>query len=188
MRAAAFVAAAIAAALSAGAHAQDQANPLSIKLGAYWPSDSDWKDIGEMWLYGELDYGFSRNYDQNYAWHVQLGYTERSGTMTVGGEDLDAHATIVPVTLGIRYDQPAVDAAAGYWYFGWGVGAYIVNWDLDTYSSSGVEFGGCLYGGYEWGNNFFIEGKYRFTSDFGSDSVTLSGNGLVAMVGAKLVR
>jgi hypothetical protein len=188
VKTAAFLVVAAALALGAGASSQDEVNPLSIKFGLYWPSAHELKDLGDTWFYGELDYGFARNYDTNSAWHVHLGYTQQEGRTMVGEDETDVDVTIIPVTFGMRYDQPPDDMAAGSWYFGWGVGAYFVNWDIGVEDDNEVQLGGHLYAGYDWGDGFFIEGKYRVMSDFGSEDVTLSGNGLTAMIGFKLVK
>jgi hypothetical protein len=195
VKTATFLIAAVALVLGACAVAQDEVNPLSVKLGAYWPS-GDLDCVGNTWFYGEVDYGFSRDYDRNSSWHVSVGWTQKSATvheeLTEGRSDGDYTTEyeekyrIIPITVGMRYDQPMADTASGYWYWGWGVGLYMFHYEDDEYTDNETELGGCLYAGYEWPSGLFFEGKYQITSDIG-DSDT-NGNGFIAVVGVKLVK
>jgi hypothetical protein len=188
MKTAVFLIVAVALVLGAGAFAQDKVNPLSVKLGVYWPSEDCLKDLANSWFCGEVDYGFNRDYDKNSEWHVQLGWTQKSKTFTSEGRsegyDQKVEVRIIPLTVGIRYDQPAQEQGAGYWYFGWSVGCFFAHLDYVGNTSNKTAIGGTLYAGYQFNDNLFLEGKYQITDNFGD----WNGNGFVAMLGVRLTK
>jgi hypothetical protein len=171
--------------IGATAFAQDGGSAFAVKGGVYWPTDSNVKDIGKTWLYGELDYTFSRNFDKNYDWHVQVGYMTKDGTWGEGEGAEDVSLRVIPVLVGVQWNQPATGPGLGYWYFGVGAGIAWGTADVDGNSDDKSVFAGDVYVGYQFNENWFVEGKYLMTADYSAGEDNVNGNGFMALVGYK---
>lgn len=154
----------------AGGGAQAQApeaapvtKPITIKLGAFFPSDSALKDvIGKTWFNAGADYAFSKVGDQQNL--MPLAYVDYAGK---SGNGLTV--SYVGVGPGVRYYLSPPGAGTVTPYVGAGLGAYFLRASGGGDSANKTKFGFKLNAGVEFQQMYLVEASY---TNAGSESGT----------------
>jgi len=141
---------------------------IGFKGGLFMPSD---EDIDLVWGTGFI-FGMDYRYmfkGQKYGIDVNFEYFQKSTDILF----LTAEYRLIPITASFVY-FPAEEMGL---YLGAGVGMYFakIRW---IYSASNSGSGLHLKGGFNFGKNFFIEGKYSFLAEVGQ--LNIGGASLLA--------
>lgn len=164
------------------AAAQDYENPLSLKVGVFWPADDSVKDlVGNTWFSVGVDYTLQKNYETSTEVSLGLGYAQKS--------EGASKVRVIPVTLDWTYRQPREERATTP-YFGVGVGAYITKIEDGLSSESKTKIGGSVFAGLEFSDTMFVEGRYVFVGDItvgtGAAAMEYNTKGFSVMLGSRL--
>jgi len=154
----------------AGAGAQAQGTdaapvtkPITIKLGAFFPSNGDLKNVvGKTWFSAGADYAFSKVGDQQNL--MPLAYVDYAGK-SGNGLTLD----YIGVGPGVRYYLSAPAAGTTTPYVGAGLGAYFLHASGGGDSFNKTKFGFKLNAGVEFQQMYLLEANY---TNAGSESGT----------------
>lgn len=162
----------------AGAQAQsaDQVvKPVTIKLGAFFPSNGNLKDsVGKTWLTAGGDYAFSKQGEGQSL--MPLGYVDYAGKSSHG-----LNASYVGVGGGFRYYTSAPGATTGANpYLGAGIGAYFLHGSANGDSVNKTRFGFKLNAGVEFRQTYLLEATY--TNAGSVNGTRLDGFGIQAGV------
>jgi opacity protein-like surface antigen len=173
-----LLAAVLSVVLTGSVAARDYEQPLSLKVGVFWPSDSDTKDlVGNNWFAAEVDYTLQKNYETSSEIQLGLGFSQKT--------DGSNKFRVIPVTLDWIYRKPH-EASTTTPYFGVGVGAYVTKIEDGVNSEAKTKFGGSVFLGVEFSENMFLEGRYRFVGDINVGGIDYNDNGFSLMLGARL--
>ena len=121
------------------------------------PSDENLDDVWGSGLILGMDYRYMFE-GQRYGIDFGLEYFQKSTDILF----MTAEYSLVPITASFVY-FPVEETGL---YLGAGVGMYFakIRW---IYSASNSGFGLHLKGGFVFGKNFFVEGKYNFSAKAG---------------------
>lgn len=151
---------------------QTELKPFAIKVGGFFPGDTDARDAGGSTLFLlEADYRLADVVETSSLSYSKLsiGYIERG--------DLRMY----PITLSQEFRDPNVAVNTGF-YFGAGFGFYLTR--LDAPGTSGDTknlVGGFIVGGLDFGGNLFTEAKYHIVSEYENRKV----NGFQLAIGVR---
>lgn len=172
------------------AQAQQADKPLTLRLGAFLPSNSDAKDgLGKTWFTAGLDYSF-KNAVASMASSATampvsplayLDYTGKSKDVDGGKNE----ASVIALGLGGKYYAPTQGVSPVRPYIGGGLGAYFVHGKSTTTTTTTdvpnppttdavhanattttsdtknqTNFGFKINGGVEFGQNYLIDVAY----------------------------
>ncbi len=166
----------------AGAGAQAQApdaapvtKPITIKLGAFFPSNGAVKTVvGKTWFGAGADYAFSKVGDQQNL--MPLAYVDYAGK---SGNGLTVR--YIGVGPGVRYYLSAPAAGTTTPYVGAGLGAYFLHASGGGASYNKTKFGFKINAGVEFQQMYLLEANY---TNAGSESGTRL-DGFNLQVGAR---
>jgi len=158
-------------------HAQTTAEvqkPLSIKVGANFPSNSDARNVeGNTTISAGLDYAFVKTNQYNPT--LPSVYFDYAGGSKNGG-----HVNTYGLGVAVRQytTAPSGNNERGVSpYIGAGIGAYFNNIKNSSGDSgNNTVFGGKVFGGVEFSGNAFVEANYQFIG--ASKGVNPSGLGV----------
>lgn len=147
----------------AGLPAFNRLPSLSVRLGAYFPSNQRLKtNVGNTAFDAGVDYVLARQGSSDLS-IVSIGYVDK----TAGANKLQ----LVPLTFGgIHYMDVKADQRT---YIGYGVGAYFTSINVPDSIGNPERDHSTLYGGYinagiEFPGNVFLDARYHFTQAIGS--------------------
>jgi hypothetical protein len=154
-------------AVSAGAQVLNQptqavANPLSVKVGAFWPSSGTASHSGgKNQISAGLDYAVSKTSSSNPS--LPSVYFDYEGGTANSGH-LDTYG--LGVAIRSYSNTPgAVKSSTGSPYVGAGIGAYDQSGKQDNKNSvSKINLGGKVFVGDEFTGGFFVEANYQILS------------------------
>lgn len=99
-------------------------NPLSLSIGALFPSDDQLQDeTGEAWPAFQLDYSLSRSETGGIS--LGVGFYRRHGTFVEGIDAGKRDLQVIPVTIDLKFTSEDWCKKGG-WYGKIGAGAFIV--------------------------------------------------------------
>jgi len=151
-------------ALGTGAWAQSDAapaKPITIKLGAFFPSGSRLKDgVSDTWFNAGVEYAVPSGMSQTLT---PLLYVDYAGSNRHG-----LNARYVGVGPGIRYYLAQPGAGTVRPYVGAGIGAYFLHASGFGTSANKTQFGYRLNAGVEFSGSYLLEVGY-------TDPSSLSG-------------
>ncbi len=151
-------------------------NPLSFNIGAFYPSDGDFRDeTGDLWTAFELAYRLAES--RNTMTSLSVGYYHREGEFMVGALDGRRDFRVLPVSIDFKVGPVRGHGRCG-GYFLVGVGAYDVRDDRTvgavTESFSKTTFGWKAGLGYESKSGRFAQIKYVDVSESDFKGVVFS--------------
>ncbi len=141
--------------------------PNTIKVGAFWPSDGDVRDATDSLWFG---FGYERIINE----------MADTGAVITGEASwlVQSDLNIVPLTL--NWKNYGVGGGARSWYWGAGIGAYIVSADSGVAYNDVTRLGYNAFVGVPINNMLDFELKYHYIKVSGDNA-----GGLFATVGYK---
>ena len=154
------------------------AKPITIKLGAFFPSGSALKNaVSDTWFSAGAEYALVPHGSASAAMTLEpLGYVDYAGSNRHG-----FNASYVGVGPGFKYALAAPGSSSLIPYVGAGAGAYFLHASGFGASSNKTRFGYRLNAGVEFNQAYLLEINY---TDPGSESGTRF-SGFNIQVGAK---
>jgi hypothetical protein len=119
----------------------DRPSKFNIKLGLYRPS-SDTEFLGKKWYNEELLYDYKQNEKGRTVGQAAIGYFQSSGSDS---------GSVMSASISRLWWKDAKGSSA---FYG-GVGAGVYN--IKLFGDKAVKPGAQLFGGYSFGDNYFIE-------------------------------
>ena len=175
----------------ATASAQDVQKPVTLKLGAFFPSNGDVKKaLGNTWLAAGLEYAIQKpaaatGSPLNAV--TPLIYLDYAGkSKKVNGIDLDGRT--INLGVGVKYYAPTQGAVTVRPYIGAGIGAAFVHAKSSQTTTNGevttttsvtkdqTNFGYKINGGVEFAQNYLVDVAYWNSGKVGG--VHLDGYGV----------
>lgn len=146
--------------------------PVSIKLGAFFPTNSSARsDVGNTWFQAGLDYAFRKT--DNAAPLLPLVYLDYAGKSRSG-----IHESSTGLGVGVRaYGNRATNTKVAP-YFGAGLGAYFLHASGGGTTNKTV-LGGKVNAGVELNQGPFLEAAYQITGKVNGDDL----NGVSVLIG-----
>lgn len=176
-----LVAAAIVAGLlpAVAGHAQDIGptvpvqKPVSIKIGAFFPTDSNARDaVGNTWLTAGADYAFRKT--DAAAPVLPLVYVDYAGKNKNG-----ITLSTVGVGVGVRAYGNRATTTQVVPFYGAGIGAYFLHGSGGGTSENKTRLGGKVNAGVELNSGPFLEAAYTLTGKVQGDDL----NGISVSIG-----
>jgi hypothetical protein len=131
-------------------------NPISVRVGATFPSNGAERDLQNTWLAAGVDYAFGQT--TNVAQPVQ-GLLYLDYTMSSRHSKLNEYLGVGP---GAHVYFRTKNGGTAQPYVAAGVGAYFQRANVTGSSHSNTAFGGKLGAGVDFDRTYFVEGDYTW--------------------------
>jgi len=149
--------------------------PVTIKLGAFFPTDSNARDaVGNTWFAVGADYAFRKT--DAAAPVLPLVYVDYAGKSKNG-----FRLSTVGVGVGVRAYGNRATTTKVVPFYGAGIGAYFLNASGNGIDETETRLGGKVNIGVELNQGPFLEAAYTLTGKVSGDDL----NGISVLIGTR---